>query len=119
MPNKTFQTNDAVEEQGSDFNYREILDAVILHWHWFAISIIGCLFIAFLYLRYKAPVYSTGAEVLIKEDDPYKSRMSGNGLADFSQLGILTNSNEQQDVGPESRDQPEALCPLCVRRHGA
>ena len=29
MPNKTFQTNDAVEEQGSDFNYREILDAVI------------------------------------------------------------------------------------------
>ena len=93
MPNKTFQTNDAVEEQGSDFNYREILDAVILHWHWFAISIIGCLFIAFLYLRYKAPVYSTGAEVLIKEDDPYKSRMSGNGLADFSQLGILTNSN--------------------------
>ena len=41
MPNKTFQTNDAVEEQSSDFNYREILDAVILHWHWFAISIIG------------------------------------------------------------------------------
>ncbi len=93
MPNKTFQTNDAVEEQGSDFNYREILDAVILHWHWFAISIVGCLFIAFLYLRYKAPVYSTGAEVLIKEEDPYKSRMQGSALADFSQLGILTNSN--------------------------
>lgn len=93
MPNKTFQTNDAVEEQSSDFNYREILDAVILHWHWFAISIIGCLFVAFLYLRYKAPVYSTGAEVLIKEEDPYKSRMQGNALADFSQLGILTNSN--------------------------
>ena len=81
MPNKTFQTNDAVEEQGSDFNYREILDAVILHWHWFAISIVGCLFIAFLYLRYKAPVYSTGAEVLIKEEDPYKSRMQGSALA--------------------------------------
>lgn len=93
MPNKTFQTNDAVEEQSSDFNYREILDAVILHWHWFAISIIGCLFVAFLYLRYKAPVYSTGAEVLIKEEAPYKSRMQGNALADFSQLGILTNSN--------------------------
>ena len=93
MPNKTFQTNDAVEEQSSDFNYREILDAVILHWHWFAISIIGCLFIAFLYLRYKSPVYSTWSEVLIKEDDPYKRRMSGGGLADFTQLGVLTNSN--------------------------
>lgn len=36
MPQKTFQTNDVVEEQDSGFNYREILDAVILHWHWFA-----------------------------------------------------------------------------------
>lgn len=93
MPQKTFQTNDVVEEQDSSFNYREILDAVILHWHWFAISIIGCLFVAFLYLRCKSPVYSTWAEVLIKEDDPYKRRMSGGGLADFTQLGVLTNSN--------------------------
>lgn len=93
MPQKTFQTNDVVEEQDSGFNYREILDAVILHWHWFAISIIGCLFVAFLYLRCKSPVYSTWAEVLIKEDDPYKRRMSGGGLADFTQLGVLTNSN--------------------------
>ena len=51
MPNKTFQTNDAVEEQGSDFNYREILDAVILHWHWFAISIVGCLFYCFFIFK--------------------------------------------------------------------
>lgn len=93
MPQKTFQTNDVVEEQDSGFNYREILDAVILHWHWFAISIIGCLFVAFLYLGCKSPVYSTWAEVLIKEDDPYKRRMSGGGLADFTQLGVLTNSN--------------------------
>lgn len=93
MPQKTFQTNDVVEEQDSGFNYREILDAVILHWHWFAISIIGCLFVAFLYLRCKSPVYSTWAEVLIKEDDPYKRRMSVGGLADFTQLGVLTNSN--------------------------
>ena len=93
MPQKTFQTNDVVEEQDSGFNYREILDAVILHWQWFAISIIGCLFVAFLYLRCKSPVYSTWAEVLIKEDDPYKRRMSGGGLADFTQLGVLTNSN--------------------------
>lgn len=93
MPQKTFQTNDVVEEQDSGFNYREILDAVILHWHWFAISIIGCLFVAFLYLRCKSPVYSTWAEVLIKEDDPNKRRMSVGGLADFTQLGVLTNSN--------------------------
>ena len=94
MSNKPIQTNEAAEEQGSGLNYREILDAVILHWHWFAISIFGCLLIAFLYLRYKAPMYSTWTEVLVKEDDPYSSRsMRGGALADFTQLGILTNSN--------------------------
>lgn len=94
MSNKTIQTNEGAEEQGSGLNYREILDAVILHWHWFAISIFGCLLIAFLYLRYKAPMYSTWTEVLVKEDDPYSSRsMRGGALADFTQLGILTNSN--------------------------
>lgn len=94
MSNKPIQTNEAAEEQSSGLNYREILDAVILHWHWFAISIFGCLLIAFLYLRYKAPMYSTWTEVLVKEDDPYSSRnMRGGALADFTQLGILTNSN--------------------------
>ncbi len=94
MSNKPIQTNESAEEQGSGLNYREILDAVILHWHWFAISIFGCLLIAFLYLRYKAPMYSTWTEVLVKEDDPYSSRsMRGGALADFTQLGILTNSN--------------------------
>lgn len=94
MSNKPIQTNEAAEEQGSGLNYREILDAVILHWHWFAISIFGCLLIAFLYLRYKAPMYSTWTEVLVKENDPYSSRnMRGGALADFTQLGILTNSN--------------------------
>lgn len=90
--NKTFQANGQSEEQDSEFDYRAIIDAVILHWHWFVISIVGCMVLAFLYLRYKAPVYSTWTEVLIKEDDPY-SRMRSNGLADFTQLGVLTNSN--------------------------
>lgn len=85
--------NDSMEEQNSEFNYHDVLDALILHWHWFVISIVGCLLAAFLYLRYTTPVYSTWAEVLIKEDDPYKRNMRGSGMADFSQLGILTNSN--------------------------
>lgn len=91
MPNKSFQANDAVEEQS--FDYRVILDAVILHWHWFVMSIVGCVFIALLYIRYKSPVYSTSAQILIKEEDPYKTRMQGSTMADFSQLGFLTNSN--------------------------
>lgn len=93
MANKTFPTNGEMEEQESSFNYRELIDNVILHWQWFVVSIIACLFLAFLYLRYKAPVYSTWAKVLIKEEDPYSRSMRGTGLADFSQLGLLNNSN--------------------------
>lgn len=93
MANNSFPMNDSMEEQNSEFNYHDVLDALILHWHWFVISIVGCLLAAFLYLRYTTPVYSTWAEVLIKEDDPYKRNMRGSGMADFSQLGILTNSN--------------------------
>ncbi len=93
MANKTFPTNGETEEQESSFNYRELIDNVILHWQWFVVSIIACLFLAFLYLRYKAPVYSTWAKVLIKEEDPYSRSMRGTGLADFSQLGLLNNSN--------------------------
>ncbi len=93
MANKDFQNNGTAEEKGSEINYRELVDAVVLHWQWFVASILGCILIALLYIRYKPSVYATWAEVLIKEEDPYKRSMKGNMMADFSQLGFLTNSN--------------------------
>lgn len=93
MSNKYLQTNDVSEEQGSDFDYREIWTAVILHWHWFVISVVACLVVAFLYLRYTAPVYTTWTELLIKEDDPYARRMQGGSMLNLSQMGIMTNTN--------------------------
>lgn len=77
----------------SSFNYRVFVDIVILHWQWFVVSIFLCSALAFLYVRYTAPVYNSWIDVLIKEDDPYSSRVRGNSLADFSQLGFMTNSN--------------------------
>ena len=93
MANKTFPTSGEMEEQESGFNYRELIDNVILHWQWFVISVIACLFLSFIYLKYKSPVYSTWTKVLIKEEDPYSRSMRGTGLTDFSQLGLLNNSN--------------------------
>lgn len=93
MVDKSFQTNETVEEQGSDFNYRELIDALILHWYWFLVSVVACVLVAFGYLKYKSPVYTSWMKVLIKEEDPYKQRVKGNALADFSQLGLVNNSN--------------------------
>ena len=105
MANKPYQSNEFQEEQESGFDYRMIIDAVILNWHWFLISIIVCVTAAFLYLRYQSPVYTSYSKVLIKEDDPYK-RARSSSMADFSQLGIVTNSygfeNELEVIGSKS-----------------
>lgn len=89
-----------------EFNYRELIDAVILHWQWFVISVIICLGLAFAYLRYKPSIYASWTKVLIKEDDSYRRGMRNGTLADFSQLGILTNNagfdNEIEILGSKN-----------------
>ncbi|MBR0361367.1 MAG: chain-length determining protein, partial [Paraprevotella sp.] len=91
MENKSYQSYDSAEEQESGFNYRAIIDAVILNWYWFVLSLVVCVVAALLYLRYQSPVYNSYTKVLIKEDDPYK-RARSSSMADFSQLGLVTNS---------------------------
>ena len=42
MENKSYQSYDSAEEQESGFNYRAIIDAVILNWYWFVLSLVVC-----------------------------------------------------------------------------
>lgn len=59
------------------------------YWPWFIVSIVGCLLLAFIYLRYQTPVYNISASVLIKEQDARSKAMVGTNGA----LGAL------QDIG--------------------
>lgn len=59
------------------------------YWPWFIVSVVGCLLLAFIYLRYQAPVYNISASVLIKEQDARSKAMVGTNGA----LGAL------QDIG--------------------
>lgn len=89
-------------EEQSSFNFQTIYKAFILNWKWFILSILICVGIGFLYLRYTTPVYNTIAKLLIKDDD--NSRRSGRGglqaLESMSNLGIISNNygieNEQE-----------------------
>lgn len=92
MTNNPFPNENVAEEHGSDFNYREIIDTFILHWHWFLISVVACVLCTYVYLRYQSPVYSSWMKVLIKDEDTYR-RSRGGSMADFSQLGMLNNSS--------------------------
>lgn len=80
-----------VEEQGENsfFNIQNIMQAVILYWKWFALSLIICLGAAAIYLRYTPRVYQSFAKLLIKEEDNRRGR---NSLLNTANLGTMSNS---------------------------
>lgn len=93
-----------VAEEQSSFNFQTIYKAFILNWKWFILSILICVGLGFLYLRYTTPVYNTIAKLLIKDDD--SNRRAGRGglqaLESMSNLGIISNNygieNEQEII---------------------
>lgn len=76
-------TNNTTPEnpEESSFNLYEIIFKYLVYWPWFVASVIICLVLAFVYLRYQAPVYNVTASVLIKEQDARSRAMSANSGA--------------------------------------
>lgn len=81
------------EEEESSFNFGVILKMVILNWQWFALSLFVCLCLAFLYLRYKSPVYEVTAKILIKDDESNSRRGASQMLSNMADFGFISNSN--------------------------
>jgi capsular exopolysaccharide synthesis family protein len=74
-----------VEAEESGFDFRTLWVSFVLHWQWFVLSVVLCLGLAFLFLRYKSPTYSMSAKVLIKDSEK-SSKMDLSGLADLSAM---------------------------------
>ena len=76
-------TNNTTPEnpEESSFNLYELIFKYLVYWPWFVASVIICLVLAFVYLRYQAPVYNVTASVLIKEQDARSRAMSANSGA--------------------------------------
>ena len=89
--NKTTPTVEQIREQEdrSFFNFRSLFETFILNWQWFALSLIICLGITAIYLRYATPRYQQVAKILIKDEE---NRGSRNTLANMTTLGIMSNS---------------------------
>lgn len=79
----------------SSFNLYQILFKYLVYWPWFVASVLICLVLAFVYLRYQAPVYNVTASVLIKEQDPRSRAMSANSgaLEALQSMGGFSMSN--------------------------
>ena len=83
----------SLDEEQSSFNFQTLYATFILNWKWFVLSILICLCIGFLYLRYATPVYNTVTKILIKEDNNRRSsRGSFQALESMANLGVISNS---------------------------
>jgi capsular exopolysaccharide synthesis family protein len=78
------------EEKGSFFDLRAILDVLILNWQWFLLSLIICLGIAWLHLRYTTPYYAAYAKMFVKTNSTTNIR-SINALGEVVQSYGMEN----------------------------
>lgn len=83
------------EQDVLTIDYRALLHKCLKHWRWFAASVLACLIIAFIYLRYTTPVYNVTAGVLIQQKDSKGSLggLSGGALGMLSGLGGISFSS--------------------------
>ncbi|CAM4052987.1 GumC family protein [Gillisia hiemivivida] len=74
-------------QQEEEINLREELEKYLRYWPWFLISMLICIVIAFLYLRYSTPIYQTKATIIIKDE---KKGGIMSELSAFEDMGILS-----------------------------
>ncbi len=80
------------QEEKSSLDFQAIYRAVILNWYWFILSLIICVGLAAIYLRYTTPIYQVSAKLLVKDDDGSGGRR-GQNLQSMANLGIMSNSS--------------------------
>lgn len=83
------------EQDVLTIDYRALLQKYLRHWRWFATSVLACLIIAFIYIRYTTPIYNATASVLIQQKDSKGSLggLSGGTLGMLSGFGGISFSS--------------------------
>lgn len=84
------------EQDELTIDYRTLLHKCLKHWRWFVASVLACLIIAFIYLRYTTPVYNVSAGILIQQKDQKSglgAALSGGALGMLSGLGGVSLSS--------------------------
>ncbi|RZL47119.1 MAG: polysaccharide biosynthesis tyrosine autokinase [Pedobacter sp.] len=82
-------------EEEESIDLTKIFNKLIDKWHWFLISVILLLLVAFMYVRFTAPTYQISARVLVNDDQ------KGGGMAKqagaLMDLGGLLGSSNSVD----------------------
>ena len=90
--NKNIAIENASElDEKSLFDFQAIYTTLVLNWKWFVLSLILCLGIAAVYLRYATPVYQAYAKLVIKEESGRGGGRSA--LLNSTTLGTISNTS--------------------------
>ena len=76
----------------NSFSMKDVFKLFILYWKWFVVSIIACIAVCFVYLRYTTPTYQMDAKLLIKDDGNGNRRNRMSGIMQMEALGMMANS---------------------------
>lgn len=89
---------DKINKDEEGFDIQAILSMFLFHWKWFVASVIICLAMAFVYLRYTTPVYNVSAKIMIKDEKKggYTSEMIA--LEDLGFLGSTGGIDNELEV---------------------
>lgn len=90
LENLNMQLVEDDDEQG--FDIRILWDILCRYRWWFIASVLFCLAVAMVYLKYTTPQYSVVSKILIKDKEqqrPYSSSISNT----FQELGLMNGSN--------------------------
>ena len=87
--------NSETQQGGKSFlDFQTLYVTLILNWKWFMLSLIICLGLAAIYLRYTTPVYQAYAKLLIKDENGSRGR---NNLQYATSLGTVSNSTGMEN----------------------
>lgn len=91
------------EQDDLTIDYQALLQKCLKHWRWFAVSVLTCLIIALVYIRYTPPVYNVTAGVLIQQKGQQSSLggLSGGALSMLEGIGgfsLTTNFDNEVEI---------------------
>lgn len=80
------------------FDIKKILFQIIANWYWFAISLFGALFIAYLVNRYTEQIYTVSSTLIVRDDENSRGFTGQENL--LRGLNIIRNTKSiQNEIG--------------------
>ncbi|HVD98459.1 MAG TPA: polysaccharide biosynthesis tyrosine autokinase [Cytophagaceae bacterium] len=87
-------------EQESELNLKALVSRIMSEWWIFVLSLVFCVGLAYLFLRYKTPMYKITAKVLVKDEKKGAGGVNGGEiLGDLSSLlNMKSNVDNEAEI---------------------